>query len=161
MLPNSSVSKLGDVPNLSMCKSGTIPPGVPNLHQVKIGNHPSRRSQLASGQFGNIFQQIKGCPPSPCTNDRQKCQGDPWQRMSTAEKKLWGAAGIRLAAPPPQSLSAVVILCLSPCISVCICAQVCGRILCLGSDFSCCKWSWVAHLGCAQGIFNSGVGLVT
>ena len=29
---------------------------------------------------------------------RQTCQGDPWQRMSAAEKKPWGAAEGR---PPP------------------------------------------------------------
>ena len=31
---------------------------------------------------------------------RQKCQGDPWQRMSTAEKKRWGAA---FGRPPTVS----------------------------------------------------------
>ena len=53
-----------------------------------------------------------------CTNDKQKCQGDPWQRMSTAEKKnSWGGR------PPTIFFPAVVILCFSPCISVCICAR--------------------------------------
>ena len=45
---------------------------------------------------------------------RQKCQGDSWQRMSTADKENGGGpAGLRLAAPH-HSFSAVVILCLSP-----------------------------------------------
>ena len=30
---------------------------------------------------------------------RQTCQGDPWQRMSRAEKEMWGAG-----RPAPQNL---------------------------------------------------------
>ena len=67
-------------------------------------------SQLASGQVGNIFQQIKECPTSPCTNVRQKCQGDPGQRMSTAEKEWWRAAFCR-GHPLPFHLRAFNVHC--------------------------------------------------
>ena len=79
MVPNSSGSKLGDAPNLSRCKLGTISPGFPTCILTSWEHIPANQ--------GVTNKSMHKC--------RQKCQGDPWQRMTTAEKEWWGAAESR------------------------------------------------------------------
>ena len=84
---------------------------------------------------------------------RMKCQTEMSRGPLAEEHSRKEIVG---AAPPiaflPWSSSAFPLAFLSAFVR-----RFVGGILCLGSDFSCCKWSWVAHLGRAHGIFNSGV----
>ena len=74
----------------------------PNMAKI-TPNIAKKTSDMAKNTSDmTVFQQAKGCPTSPCTNARQKCQGDPWHRMSTAGIKFVGGGRRPSAGRPPQ-----------------------------------------------------------
>ena len=69
---------------------------------------PQLNQERKKTPYATHFLEIHVFPTFPksalhrvsCTNDRQKCQGDPWQRMSTAEKKNSGGGRPSAGRPP-------------------------------------------------------------